>query len=117
MFGRKPAWKLKIRVWVEHNGEKVLGPGRIELLGHIERYRSISAAAKQMNMSYRRAWSLVRSINEAAGEALVELTTGGSGGGGATITPRGRVAIANYRKLVERLAQTASKVAGRSAVK
>ena len=79
MLGDKPGWGLKVRVWVEHDGRKVLGPGRVELLGHIDRHRSISAAAKQMNMSYRRAWSLVRDMNEAAGEPLVEATTGGPG--------------------------------------
>ena len=72
MFDRSRGWTFKVRVWIERGGEKVLGPGRIELLGHIDRLHSISAAAKQMKMSYRRAWSLVKSINDAAGEALVE---------------------------------------------
>ena len=70
MFHDKPGWGLKVRVWVERRGEKVLGPGRVELLGHINRLHSISAAAKEMKMSYRRAWTLVKSINDAAGEAL-----------------------------------------------
>jgi len=110
MFGDKTGWTLKIRVWVERDGQKILGPGRVELLGHIERHGSISAAAKQMNMSYRRAWSLVRSINDEAGETLVEVTTGGSSGGGATLTPRGKKAVALYRKIVKRLAQAAAGV-------
>jgi molybdate transport system regulatory protein len=99
-------------VWVERGGAKVLGPGRAELLGHIDRHHSISAAAKQMNMSYRRAWSLVRAVNESAGEPLVEATTGGPGGGGAALTPRGKEALALYRKLTERLARTAADVTG-----
>ena len=107
MFQDKPGWGLKVRVWVERRGEKVLGPGRVELLGHIDRLHSISAAAKEMKMSYRRAWTLVKSINDAAGETLVELTTGGSGGGGASLTPRGREAIRFYRNLVKQLARTA----------
>jgi molybdate transport system regulatory protein len=107
MFGKKPGWTLKVRVWVERNGEKILGPGRIELLGHIDRLHSISAAAKQMRMSYRRAWTLVKSINDAAGEALVELTTGGAGGGGAALTPCGREAIRFYGALAAQLARTA----------
>ena len=69
MSGDKPGWGLKVRVWVERGGKKVLGPGRVELLGHIDRQRSISAAAKQMNMSYRRAWELVQAMNDAAGES------------------------------------------------
>ncbi len=111
MLGDKPGWGLKVRVWVERDGKKVLGPGRVELLGHIDRHRSISAAAKQMNMSYRRAWSLVRDMNEAAGEPLVELTTGGPGGGGAALTARGHEAVALYQRLVEQLARTAAESA------
>jgi molybdate transport system regulatory protein len=65
-----------------------------------------------MNMSYRRAWSLVRDMNEAAGEPLVEVATGGSGGGGATLTPRGREAIALYQRIAERLARAAAEFTG-----
>jgi molybdate transport system regulatory protein len=108
MLGDKPGWGLKVRVWVERGGKKVLGPGRVELLGLIDRHRSISAAAREMSMSYRRAWGLVRDMNEAAGEPLVEVTTGGQGGGGANLTPRGQEAIALYQRLVERLARTAA---------
>jgi molybdate transport system regulatory protein len=108
MLGDKPGWGLKVRVWVERAGRKVLGTGRVELLGLIDRHRSISAAAKRMKMSYRRAWSLVRDMNEAAGEPLVEVTTGGPGGGGATLTPRGKEAVALYQRIVERLARAST---------
>jgi molybdate transport system regulatory protein len=109
MFGDKPGWGLKVRVWVERDGRKVLGRGRVELLGLIDRHHSIASAAKQMNMSYRRAWSLVRDINEAAGEPLVEVTTGGPGGGGAMLTPRGKKAVVYYERLVNQLALVAVK--------
>ena len=108
MFGGKSHVKFKVRVWIERDGEKLLGPGRVELLGHIEQHGSISAAARQMNMSYRRAWSLVRDMNEVAGEPLVELATGGAGGGGATLTPLGKEALVYYRRLVDRLTRTAA---------
>lgn len=112
MFADKPGWGLKVRVWVERGGEKVLGPGRVQLLSLIDQHHSISAAAKQMNMSYRRAWSLVRDMNEVAGEPLVEVTTGGPGGGGATLTPRGKEAVAYYQRLVERLARATAEFVG-----
>jgi molybdate transport system regulatory protein len=111
MFDTRDGWGLKVRVWVERNGRKVLGPGRVELLGHIDRLHSISAAAKEMDMSYRRAWELVRDMNEAAGEVLVELVTGGAGGGGATVTPRGREAMKQYEKLRRRAETATSKPA------
>jgi len=108
MFGKKPGWGLKVRVWVERGGRKVLGKGRVELLDLIGRHHSIMAAAKRMNMSYRRAWTLVRDMNDAAGEPLVELSTGGLGGGGATLTFRGKEAVADYHRIVERLARAAA---------
>jgi molybdate transport system regulatory protein len=111
MSGDKARWGLKVRVWVERGGRKVLGPGRVELLEHIERERSISAAAKKMNMSYRRAWSLVQDMNDAAGVPLVEASTGGSGGGGASVTAQGHEAIRLYRDLVSRFDRTAAEAA------
>ena len=108
MFDDKPNWSVRIRVWVECGGEKILGPGRVELLELIDRHHSIAAAAKHMGMSYRRAWQLIQAVNAAAGEPFVEATTGGVGGGGATLTPRGRQAVAEYRRLVERLTRAAT---------
>jgi len=102
---------VKARVWVERDGRNVLGPGRVELLEHIDRLRSISAAAKAMGMSYRRAWELVQAMNEAAGVLLVEASTGGTGGGGATVTPHGHRAVRLYRDLVARFAATADEAA------
>ena len=62
-------WTVGFRVWVERAGRAILGKGRLELLEAIDRWHSISAAARQIGMSYRRAWLLVQSVNEAAGEA------------------------------------------------
>ncbi|HKI32907.1 MAG TPA: molybdate ABC transporter substrate-binding protein [Gemmataceae bacterium] len=101
-------WAVGLRVWVERAGRAVLGPGRLELLEGIERWHSISAAARHMGMSYRRAWLLVQSINEAAGTPLVVSTTGGVRGGGAGLTPQGLSAVAVFRELQEQLVQTAA---------
>ena len=98
---------LKIRIWVERDGKKLLGPGRVELLEHIDRLGSISAAARQMKMSYRRAWELVSDMNDVASKPLVELSTGGSGGGGATLTAYGKDAVIAYRRVAKRLAAAA----------
>jgi molybdenum ABC transporter molybdate-binding protein len=100
-------WQVGVRLWVERSGEAILGPGRLELLEAIDRCHSISAAARDLGMSYRRAWLLVESINRAAGEVLVRRQTGGRDGGGAELTPRGHVAVRVYRELqvrVERMA-------------
>jgi molybdate transport system regulatory protein len=108
MFGDKPGWSVSFRVWIERAGHPVLGPGRVELLEEIDRLHSIRAAAAHMRMSYRRAWTLVRSMNEAAGEPLVEVATGGRGGGGANLTQFGREAIALFQSLSKRIAHTAT---------
>jgi molybdate transport system regulatory protein len=112
MLGDEPGWGVRVRVWVERDGRKVLGPGRVELLGLIDTHHSISAAARAMGMSYRRAWELVRDTNEAAGEPLVELTTGGAGGGGATLTSRGRDVLALYARISTRITGAADEVGG-----
>jgi molybdate transport system regulatory protein len=104
MFGDKPGWSVGFRVWIQRAGRPVLGPGRVNLLEEIDRLHSIRAAAAHMGMSYRRAWGLVRSMNEAAGEPLVELMTGGRGGGGANLTQLGREAITLFRSLSKQIA-------------
>jgi molybdenum ABC transporter molybdate-binding protein len=101
-------WTVGVRVWIERGGRAILGKGRLELLEGIDRWRSISAAARQMGMSYRRAWLLVQSINQAAGEPLVEAAVGGSHGGGARLTPRGQLAVTVYRDLQRQIYQTAA---------
>lgn len=76
-----------------------LGPGKVRLLEEIDRLGSISAAARDMDMSYRRAWLLVEESNALFSGPLVESVTGGAGGGGAKLTDLGRRTIAAYRQI------------------
>jgi molybdenum ABC transporter molybdate-binding protein len=92
-------WVVGLRAWVERQGLVLVGKGRHELLQAIERTHSISAAARHLGMSYRRAWLLVQSMNEAAGEPLVEAATGGRHGGGASLTACGRATLALFGRL------------------
>src|SRR5215475_10857189 len=84
-----------------------LGPGKIALMELISKHRSISAAGKDMGMSYRRAWLLVDEINQIFREPLVEKQMGGPGGGGARLTRLGRDIVGRYRA-IEGAAATAS---------
>lgn len=68
--------KLQIRILLEQN--IAFGPGKADLLEAIARTGSISQAAKSMNMSYRRAWQLVDTMNQCFETALVETQTGGN---------------------------------------
>ena len=84
-----------------------LGPGKVALMELISKHGSISAAGKDMGMSYRRAWLLVDEINQIFREPLVEKQMGGSGGGGARLTKLGRDIVGRYRA-IEGAAATAS---------
>ena len=83
-----------------------IGPGKAELLDHISATGSISAAAREMGMSYRRAWKLVEALNEDFSGPLVETATGGKRGGGATVTDLGLDVLRRYR-VMELRASTA----------
>jgi molybdate transport system regulatory protein len=76
-----------------------IGPGKIALLEAIRAKGSISAAARHLGMSYRRAWLLVEQINEALCEPAVAAATGGPHGGGAVVTPTGERVIELYRSI------------------
>lgn len=76
-----------------------IGPGKIALLESIEATGSITAAAKALKMSYRRAWVLLDETNRCLVSPAVETATGGSGGGGTTLTVLGRRLVHAYRAL------------------
>jgi molybdate transport system regulatory protein len=90
-------------------GEVRLGPGKIRLLEMIAERRSISDAARAMNMSYRRAWLLVAEMNQGFRQPVTATQTGGKGGGFAELTPFGVDLVARYR-MIER--DAAAAVAG-----
>jgi molybdenum ABC transporter molybdate-binding protein len=103
-------WKVGVRVWVERSGTAVLGEGRAELLAAIGEHHSITKAAKAAGMSYRRAWNLVQDVNAAAGEPLVAAAVGGTKGGGAKLTERGRLAVDIFEQIRSSLNETAAGV-------
>ncbi len=76
-----------------------LGPGKVALLEAIDAAGSISAAARTMGMSYRRAWLLLDEMHEMFSSPVAETAHGGARGGGATLTPFGRELIARYRAM------------------
>lgn len=94
--------KPKLRILL--GTEIAVGPGKANLLEAIARSGSISAAAREMEMSYRRAWNLVEVMNQSFRSPLVETLTGGSGGGGALVTPMGMEVLARYRAMEHKAA-------------
>lgn len=99
---------LKLTLRVDFDSGDRLGPGKVRLLELIDETGSISAAGREMGMSYRRAWLLVDSLNNTFCERSVLTRPGGSGGGGAALTGFGRAIVRHYRA-IESEAQKAAR--------
>ncbi len=79
-----------------------MGPGKAELIERIAQTGSISAAARAMGMSYRRAWQLVEALNRDYRERMIDTATGGKRGGGARVTPFGRQIVERFRAMEDK---------------
>lgn len=93
------AERIKPRLRILLGADIAIGPGKADLLDAVARGGSISAAARDMGMSYRRAWLLVDTMNRSFRAPLVEASKGGAGGGGARITELGLEVLARYRAM------------------
>lgn len=96
-------YNLKLRVWLERDGRFIMSEGRAKLLKRIEQLGSLSKAAKDMGMSYRHAWGIVRRISESAGGKVVESVRGGKVGGETRLTPFGHRIMQEYDSKVAAL--------------
>ena len=88
---------LTLRVLAK--GAPAMGPGKAELIARIGQTGSISAAARAMGMSYRRAWQLVEALNAAYREPVVTTAVGGTRGGGARVTAFGKQLVVLFRAM------------------
>ena len=95
--------ELKLRVYAQD--VIAMGPGKADLLAAIERAGSISAAGRELGMSYRRCWELVSIMNAHFREPLVLSVKGGAHGGGAELSPLGRDVLRRYRMMERRAAK------------
>ena len=75
---------------------ETIGIGKIKLLRLVGETGSISAAARQMGMNYRRAWFLINSMQTGFAEPLLRTVRGGKGRGGAILTPLAKELIRRY---------------------
>ncbi|MDO4265406.1 MAG: LysR family transcriptional regulator [Eubacteriales bacterium] len=94
--------KAKIKLVIE-NEERFFGPGVAELLSLIDKYGSIQAACSDMNMSYSKAWKMIKRANEALGFSLLASKNGGKEGGESRLTEEGRQFLRCYKDMKERL--------------
>lgn len=86
-----------------------IGPGKARLLELIAKTRSISEAAREMKMSYKRAWELIDAMNACFRKPLVASMTGGSRGGGSRLTPLGTQVLDLYGAIYSRCSAASSK--------
>ena len=89
--------RLKLTILLDAGAR--IGPGKAALLESVRDTGSISAAARAMGMDYKRAWTLIDSLNRAFDMPVVERAIGGTGGGGAILTAFGADLLARYRRL------------------
>ena len=95
----KPAFKL----WFEIGDDYILGEGTYALLEEIRKEKSISAAAKATNMSYRHAWDLIKEVEKHLGEPVIKTQKGGKYGGSSEVTSGGLSLLTSYKKLKKRM--------------
>ncbi len=98
---------LKLKVQLLCGEEIAMGPGKADLLDAIAAHGSITAAAREMGMSYRRAWLLVDAMNRCWSAPLVETSPGRAQGSGARLSDTGRRVLDQYRRLQAALEDTA----------
>ncbi|MBS0326651.1 MAG: LysR family transcriptional regulator [Proteobacteria bacterium] len=100
--------EIRHRVRILRGGDIAIGPGKLDLLEAIDAAGSITAAAKKLGMSYRRAWLLVDTMNRCFARPLVVAGSGGRRGGGAGLTPTGREVARRYRAMQAKAAAAAA---------
>jgi molybdate transport system regulatory protein len=89
----------KASLRIEFGPDQRIGPGKVRLLEYVAETGSISAAAREMDMSYRRAWLLVDEMNRMFKEPVIAAVAGGAHGGGAQLTELGQNVVATYRAI------------------
>ena len=100
--------KAQFRLRVRQGDKVAIGPGKVALLEAIAQTGSISAAARQQGMSYRRAWLLIDEMNHALRSPAVATATGGTAGGGTVLTPTGKEIVRRYRAIEQTAYQAAA---------
>ena len=101
--------ELKPQLRISFRKSIAMGPGKADLLEAIAASGSISAAARKLAMSYRRAWLLVDTMNTCFKSPLVETLTGGARGGGAQVTVLGHDVVKRYREMEKKAGESVTR--------
>jgi molybdate transport system regulatory protein len=101
--------EIRVRCWVNIDGEKFFGPGPAELLQLINETGSISKAAREMGMSYKKAWDIIDNMNTRGQKPFVISHKGGQKGGGAELTETGKKVLVAYDSLSKKIREIVTK--------
>ena len=94
--------RLRLRMRVTEGDAVAIGPAKVALLEAVRTHGSITAAAKTLDLSYRRAWAMVDELNRSLRTPAVTSAQGGSGGGGSVLTPAGEKVLRLYRAIEDK---------------
>jgi molybdate transport system regulatory protein len=95
----KPTPRVQFRLRITRGDDIAVGPGKVDLLEAIAKTGSITAAARALGMSYRRAWLLADTMNRCFESPVVDAEAGGKRGGGTRLTPLGADVVRRYRRI------------------
>ncbi len=98
-------FEIKFKVWIERDGEVVFSSAREQLLREIDKEGSINKAAKKLGISYKKAWLLIKHMEERLGYPILEKKRGGFRGGGSKLTEAGKELLKNYEKIIDECAK------------
>jgi molybdate transport system regulatory protein len=98
----------QFRLRLSRGDDIAVGPGKVDLLAAIAETGSISAAARSLGMSYRRAWLLIDTMNRCFKSPVIEAGAGGARGGGARLTLTGEEVVRRYRRIESKAAKAAA---------
>jgi len=89
---------IKHKIWIEDKGQKAFGLGPLELLEAVNKMGSLKKGAESINMSYNKAWNLIKKLEKVNGFKILEKQVGGQGGGKSKITPEAYVLMEKFQK-------------------
>ena len=100
----KLTYHLTLRLFLQ---EKSFGPGPMRLLEGVKKTGSLQKAAAEMRMAYSKAWKLIRGLEEEWGFSLLIRQTGGSKGGGSSLTEDAEELLSRYEAMLSEVTQAA----------
>ena len=100
----------RVKVWIVSEEGIIFGPGIHSILSSVINHGSISVACRELNISYRKAWSRIKLSEERLGITLLEKKRGGASGGGSEITTRGEELLSRYESYLSEVQSHSQKI-------